>query len=78
MKNILTTIVLSIKLSTHSFVIAFVTGYGTTVISAGDDIYHDCYDEVEFSEVRYHEYPSLGLQRRVCAYTKDNDKQGNI
>ncbi len=69
MKNILLTIMLSIKLSTHSFVIAFVTGHGTTVISAGDDRYQDCYDEVEVSEVRYHEYPNLRVAKgRVYLY----------
>ncbi len=46
-----------------------------SVISAGDDIYQDCYGEVEFSEVQYYEYPSLGLWRGVCVYTKDNDQQ---
>ncbi len=48
------------------------------MISAVDDRYQDCYGEVEFSKVRYHEYPSLGLQTGVCVYTKDNEQQCNI
>ncbi len=39
------------------------------VISAGNDRYQDCYDEVESTVVRHHEYPSLGLRRGMCTYT---------
>ncbi len=47
-------------------------------ISASDDRYQDYYDEVEFSEVRFHKYPRLGLRRGVCVYPKDNDQECNI
>ncbi len=61
--------------SNSSRSISSISGNSSSVISASDDRYQDCYDEVEYSEVRDHESPSLGLRRGVYAYIRDNNKQ---